>query len=718
VTFSFDQLQQQATDVAGMAPGGLFDDATDPGIAQGTGPIPGVAPAAASGAPVPGGPSASEQAFGPPRPPRPMLAQGSNGPSVMELQARLNAEGEALAVDGLFGPMTRAAVVRFQQAHGLAADGIVGPNTWGALDAQKPAPGAEPGAPVPEIPGLPPLGELPGLGDVPGGLLDPKPGQTKPSDAPPELGDLGGESDDLAVGDAEGNRDENTDLAGGPETLDRDGDATESLPGLGSAGNVFGFGGTPQPSRPAPVANAAKPVLLAGGFADRGQYKDSGDGFTDAELDSLLADYGTFWGVDVRELAHPDQPGVTAPGAGDSAGKGVATQPPWVKALQNKIIGRKKWDDDDRATQKLIEAYLRRFARDQDGLPPGAEQLFHQIGASETNGQADALGGYKGGSNWCAQASHVGLLLGMYNRGIRFKTDTHSNDYNVELTKQVTAYSKWTKGAGHVVSKQAAWTAQLEPGDIISVINGGATGPLSGHVATVVEHDGDRIVYVSGNAAGVVAFDGAVRIEEVKREQPPSDYDWSASAGRENTFQKHKREEKQHRDAWRADMDAMAIDQQTIETNLPNVQFPPLEYNVHSSVATYCGVAMANSKDAASPLAVQAACADMMFRANRSNSELGDAEASAAKRDAMMTDGGLPVSRDDKRFKPGVHAPATPGTSWVVEVIKASALTTAQVLASGATKTVPNDPALESGPTLAEQCPNAPAQVINQQATK
>jgi hypothetical protein len=50
----------------------------------------------------------------------------------------------------------------------------------------------------------------------------------------------------------------------------------------------------------------------------------------------------------------------------------------------------------------------------------------------------------------------------------------------------------------------------------------------------------------------------------------------------------------------------------------------------------------------------------------------------------------------------------------VVEVIKASTLTTAQVLASGATTTVPNDPALESGPTLAAQCPNAPPEVINQ----
>jgi cell wall-associated NlpC family hydrolase len=38
-----------------------------------------------------------------------------------------------VAVDGLFGPQTRAAVVRFQRRHGLVGDGQVGPATWHAL---------------------------------------------------------------------------------------------------------------------------------------------------------------------------------------------------------------------------------------------------------------------------------------------------------------------------------------------------------------------------------------------------------------------------------------------------------------------------------------------------------------------------------------------------------------------------------------------------------
>jgi peptidoglycan hydrolase-like protein with peptidoglycan-binding domain len=63
----------------------------------------------------------------------PMLRQGDSGAAVTKLQQLLNAKGINIAVDGIFGNATRAAVVQFQQQSGLVADGIVGPQTWQAL---------------------------------------------------------------------------------------------------------------------------------------------------------------------------------------------------------------------------------------------------------------------------------------------------------------------------------------------------------------------------------------------------------------------------------------------------------------------------------------------------------------------------------------------------------------------------------------------------------
>jgi len=66
---------------------------------------------------------------------RPQLKQGSRGQEVRELQSILRTKGYPLAVDGIFGPQTKRAVVRFQATHGLAADGIVGPKTYAKLYA-------------------------------------------------------------------------------------------------------------------------------------------------------------------------------------------------------------------------------------------------------------------------------------------------------------------------------------------------------------------------------------------------------------------------------------------------------------------------------------------------------------------------------------------------------------------------------------------------------
>lgn len=62
------------------------------------------------------------------------LTQGSTGPSVQLLQLALNRAGYGpLATDGLFGRITRQALIRFQSAMGLRSDGIAGPATHRAI---------------------------------------------------------------------------------------------------------------------------------------------------------------------------------------------------------------------------------------------------------------------------------------------------------------------------------------------------------------------------------------------------------------------------------------------------------------------------------------------------------------------------------------------------------------------------------------------------------
>jgi peptidoglycan hydrolase-like protein with peptidoglycan-binding domain len=63
-------------------------------------------------------------------------ADAADGPAVAALQVALRREGVyAGAVDGVTGPLTRAAVRHLQARDGLAVDGIVGPRTRAALGA-------------------------------------------------------------------------------------------------------------------------------------------------------------------------------------------------------------------------------------------------------------------------------------------------------------------------------------------------------------------------------------------------------------------------------------------------------------------------------------------------------------------------------------------------------------------------------------------------------
>ncbi len=62
-----------------------------------------------------------------------ILGKGDSGPSVSALQQQLVAAGASIEVDGVFGPLTEAAVRDFQQKKGLTPDGTVGPQTSAAL---------------------------------------------------------------------------------------------------------------------------------------------------------------------------------------------------------------------------------------------------------------------------------------------------------------------------------------------------------------------------------------------------------------------------------------------------------------------------------------------------------------------------------------------------------------------------------------------------------
>lgn len=64
----------------------------------------------------------------------PTLNIGSRGASVAELQRLLLQNGFSPgAIDGVFGSMTRSAVIAFQRSKNLVPDGIVGIMTWTAL---------------------------------------------------------------------------------------------------------------------------------------------------------------------------------------------------------------------------------------------------------------------------------------------------------------------------------------------------------------------------------------------------------------------------------------------------------------------------------------------------------------------------------------------------------------------------------------------------------
>ncbi len=94
-----------------------------------------VVAAVAAALPAPGGAHGRARGSGAAEVRVEFLRIGSRGPAVVRLQQRLG-----VTADGIFGPHTLAAVRSFQKRHGLLVDGIVGPQTRAALGGRTSTP--------------------------------------------------------------------------------------------------------------------------------------------------------------------------------------------------------------------------------------------------------------------------------------------------------------------------------------------------------------------------------------------------------------------------------------------------------------------------------------------------------------------------------------------------------------------------------------------------
>lgn len=64
-----------------------------------------------------------------------LLYEGTVGYDVLQLQMILQSLGyDPGPIDGIFGPRTKNAIMRFQRDNGLKVDGIVGPETMRVIN--------------------------------------------------------------------------------------------------------------------------------------------------------------------------------------------------------------------------------------------------------------------------------------------------------------------------------------------------------------------------------------------------------------------------------------------------------------------------------------------------------------------------------------------------------------------------------------------------------
>ncbi len=98
-------------------------------------------------------------------PPDVVLSEGSTGSDVIELQFIIDYVSPfyptipTVIKDGVFGPITKNAVIEFQKTFGLVDDGVVGVSTWNML--YEVIRGIKQNAPIPSVELVPPTGAAP-----------------------------------------------------------------------------------------------------------------------------------------------------------------------------------------------------------------------------------------------------------------------------------------------------------------------------------------------------------------------------------------------------------------------------------------------------------------------------------------------------------------------------------------------------------------------------
>ena len=232
--------------------------------------------------------------------------------------------------------------------------------------------------------------------------------------------------------------------------------------------------------------------------------------------------------------------GVQATGSG---GDGVVSKvpgfPDWFENIQDTLIRSTAWGDPQESAQNLLHDYSVWNLSGKQGsnkhLHPSLERFFRYLGRSAANKKTNAAYkkngastpnagelGAEGGSPWCASATNSIFVEALKEKDLWVKTPSR-------MVNQA-----WFDNAKLQVGQPQVHTIELRPGDQVSFVD--QNTPASGHVATIVEANGDTFTTVSGNAGGVTG--GSVRMGQVTRETPPSNYDyWEAIKSKNPTYE-------------------------------------------------------------------------------------------------------------------------------------------------------------------------------------